>query len=270
RNILWILEKAGIPLSSHERISTVSDKENFPLIIGGGPVATSNPLPLSKIFDLFFIGDAEPNLELFLNEFNSYKSNEIDFQEFLEKVDLIEGIFVPSFKRKVKRLTLKDLDDSPISAYQLSVQSIIEDSLFENNFFIEVNRGCPFQCKFCISSFHNSPFRNRSYESIQEVIEQWKDNSIVTTISLIGSCVSAHPKFYEICEQVIKNGKRLTIPSIRIEHLTPKILQILEKGNIKTITIAPETGSDRLRFELGKKISNKQIFDVTKQIKNSQ
>jgi len=270
RNILWILEKARIPLSAEERVaSSGQNKNSYPLIIGGGPVATSNPLPLSQFFDLFFIGDAEPNLDPFFNLFNSYQSKEMDYHNFLEKVKLIEGIFVPSLKNKVRRVVLKNLDDSTIPTFQLRVQPRIEGSIFENNSFIEVNRGCPFQCKFCISSFHNSPFRNRSYDSIKNIIEQWANNSNIQTISLIGSCVSAHPKFYEICELIINQGKRLTIPSMRIEHITPKILQILEKGNIKTITIAPETGSDRLRHDLGKKIRNEQIISILKQIKDS-
>ena len=270
RNILWILEKAGIPLSSNERLeSSVQENKHYPLIIGGGPVATSNPLPLSQFFDLFFIGDAEPNLDPFFNLFNSYQSNDMNYQDFLEKAKLIEGIYIPSIKNKVRRVVLKELDDSPIPAFQLRTQSASGGSIFENNSFIEINRGCPFQCKFCISSFHNSPFRNRSYDSILNTIKQWENNSNVKTISLIGSCVSAHPKFYEICEQIISKGKRLTIPSIRIEHLTPKILQILEKGNIKTITIAPETGSNKLRHELGKKIQNNQVFSALRQIKDS-
>ena len=81
RNILWILEKAGIPLSSNERLASyIKEREHYPLIIGGGPVATSNPLPLSQFFDLFFIGDAEPNLDPFFNLFNSFQSNEMTYQ----------------------------------------------------------------------------------------------------------------------------------------------------------------------------------------------
>jgi len=270
RNILWILDKAGIPLSSNKRFASAINKEKqYPLIIGGGPVATSNPLPLSQFFDLFFIGDAEPNLDQFFNLFNSYNSNEMNYYEFLEKAKDIEGLFISSIKNKVKRAVLKDLDESPIPAFQLRTQSLKEGSIFENNSFIEVNRGCPFQCKFCISSFHNSPFRNRNYDSIVKTIDQWKNDSNLETISLIGSCVSAHPKFYEICKHILDTGKRLTIPSIRIEHITPKIIQVLEEGNIKTITIAPETGSPKLRFELGKKIQNEQILTALRHIKNS-
>ncbi|MBA7518764.1 hypothetical protein ES705_10837 [subsurface metagenome] len=70
RNILWILDKSQIPLDAKKRHdSYFRNVINYPLIIGGGPAVTSNPLPLSKVFDLFFIGDAEPNLNIFFDVF---------------------------------------------------------------------------------------------------------------------------------------------------------------------------------------------------------
>ena len=183
-----------------------------PIIIGGGPVVTSNPTLLSQIFDFLFIGDAEPNLSLFFNLFQDFKHDNIKFQEFFEEVKKIEGILVPSLANKVKRAVLKNLDESIIPVAQLLSSNEQVKSIFQSNFFVEVNRGCPFQCKFCLSSFHNSPFRNRSYENIVETIDDGMKYSKFETISLIGSCVSAHPKFRQICEYIIKKGKRLTIP----------------------------------------------------------
>ncbi|TFG01979.1 MAG: radical SAM protein [Promethearchaeota archaeon] len=270
KNILWILEKAGIPLNYKERKESFIQKKGiFPLIVGGGPVVTSNPMPLSKIFDLFFIGDSEPNLDLVFKLFLKYKSKKITFLKFLKLATSIEGIYVPSRSNKVKRAVLKNLDESSIPNYQLITKGSSENAIFEDRFFIEINRGCPFQCKFCISSFHNSPFRNRSFENITNAIEEGIRYSDFNTISLIGSCVSGHPKFSEICEFIINKGKRLSIPSIRIEHLTSEVIQILEKGNIKTITVAPETGSEKLRYELGKKISNNKIILLLKELKDS-
>ncbi len=270
KNILWILQNSLLPITSQIRHkATIKNEEQYPLIIAGGPVATSNPLPLSPFIDLFFIGDSEPNLGKFLELFNVYIQNEIDFQELLKKASEIEGIFVPSRKNTVKRAVQKELDLAPIPDFQLIPKSSEVNSIFRRNYFIEVNRGCPYQCKFCISSYHNTPFRNRSFEKIIKGIEDGLNKSNFNTISLIGSCVSAHPRFYDICKYIVNKEIRLTIPSIRIEHITPKIIQILEKGNIKTITVAPETGSERLRFALGKKFTNEQIYSVSKEIKES-
>ncbi|MGB5909842.1 MAG: radical SAM protein [Promethearchaeia archaeon] len=270
KNILWIIEKSGIPLYSQERRETML-KEGFkyPLIIGGGHVITSNPLLLSDIFDLFFIGDCEPNLNLFLATFLKFKTGKIDFQELLQQLKSINGIYIPSLKNETKRAILENIDESPIPIFQLISRSKTYQKIFEENFFIEINRGCPFQCKFCISSFHNSPFRNRSYENIRKTIEEAIVQTQFEKISLIGSCVSSHPKFYEICDYILSQGKKLSIPSIRIDHLTPKIIKVLEKANIKSITLAPETGTETLRYSLGKRISNEKILEVLEQIKDS-
>lgn len=270
KNILWILEKANIPITIQERQKLNTQGEGrYPIIIGGGPVVTSNPILLSSIFDFLFIGDAEPNLNLFLNVFQNFKNDKISFQELCNKVIQIEGILSPLINNNVKRAVLKNLDESPIPVSQLLSRNVAEKSIFQSNFFVEVNRGCPFQCKFCISSFHNSPFRNRTYENIIKTIDEGMKYSKFETISLIGSCVSVHPKFKQICEYIIKKGKRLTIPSIRVEHISDEIIKTLESSDIKTITIAPETGSDNLRYSLGKIISNEKIISVLTKLQNS-
>ena len=104
KNILWIIEKSGIPLHSQKR-REIFLKEGFkyPLIIGGGHVITSNPLPLNNIFDLFFIGDCEPNLNLFLATFLKFKTGKINFQELLQQSKLIKGIYIPSLKNETNR-----------------------------------------------------------------------------------------------------------------------------------------------------------------------
>ncbi len=270
KNILWILEKAEIPLETEKRHGEFSrGSDEYPLIIGGGPAITSNPLPLSSIFDLFFIGDAEPNLNNFLGVYLKNKSNNNSFETLLDKIKNIEGIYIPILNNKTKRVILKDLDKSPTPAYQLLSKRESDKKIFEENYFIEVNRGCPYQCKFCISSFHNSPFRNKSYNEIIKAIEAGMEYSDFEKISLIGSCVSSHPKFSEICEFILDVGKTFSIPSIRIEHITPKIIQLLERSGVKTITIAPETGTESLRFDLGKKITNDKILETLSLIKAS-
>lgn len=270
KNILWILDKANIPLSNKERYSITKDRDiYYPLIIGGGPVATSNPFPLASIFDLFFIGDAEPNLKSFLEYFMKYKFNNLEIDDLFEYLTTVKGLYIPSLKNHTNRITINNLDESPIPIYQLMTKSENRDISFQDTFFIEVNRGCPYKCKFCISSFHNQPFRNRSYQNIKKTLDKVFQELEIEKVSLIGSCISGHPKFLEICEYILKNGKELSIPSIRIDHITPKIINILEKGNIKTITIAPETGSEELRFDLGKRISNKMLINILNEIRNS-
>ncbi|MHA1669279.1 MAG: B12-binding domain-containing radical SAM protein [Promethearchaeota archaeon] len=270
RNILWILEKAKIPLVSTERMNfNQIEKDNYPLIIAGGPVMTSNPLPFSKILDIIFIGDAEPNIGNFLSLYDKYKRNKSELHEFLTKCSKIEGIYVPLLKNKVKRAILKNIDESNIPNNQFFEQKTNKEDILGSNFFIEINRGCPYSCKFCISSFHNRPFRNRSFENLTFYIEESVKNAKFEKFSLIGSCVSSHPNFHKICETIISKGKYFSVPSMRLDHITPKLIKVFEKGGIKTITIAPEAGNEKLRYSLGKKFSNELLYQVVKQIKKS-
>ncbi len=270
KNILWFLDKAKIPFYSDIRYKLNNENHHkYPLIVGGGPAVTSNPLPLSKIFDCFFIGDAEPNLYPFLNKYIEYKANTINYSQFFEGLKNIEGIFIPKCNNSVKRMVLKNLDESPAPIFQLVVSSDSKKQIFEQNYFIEINRGCPFKCKFCISSFHNYPFRNRSYEKIAEIVDNAIELTDFQKFSLIGSCVSSHPKFLKILNYIIEKGKKFSVPSIRIDHITPQLIEVFEKSNIKTITIAPETGLDSLRFEIGKKITNDKVIEVLNLIKAS-
>ena len=104
---------------------------------------------------------------------------------------------------------------------------------------------------------------------ITNTIANGLKQSNIEKVSFIGACVSAHPKFADICEYILNKDMKFTIPSIRIEHLSSKIIQLLELGGTKTITIAPETGSESLRYELGKQISNEQIYNTVKEINES-
>lgn len=270
KNILWTLDKANIPLLREERNSLQKEGDIiYPILIAGGPVITSNPLPLYEIFDFFFIGDSENSLIPFLDKVIRWKSKNFDQSELYSSFKHIENIYIPDLKNRPKRGILENLDESPNPSSQTISIEHTESTIFERNFFVEVNRGCPFHCKFCISSFHNRPFRNRSFENITHLIDLGINQNVFDKISLIGSCVSSHPKFKEICEYIIEKGKKLSIPSIRLDHITKELINLFEKVNMNSITIAPETGSDPLRFELGKKFSNEKILEVASMILDS-
>ena len=270
KNIFWILDKANIPLLRKERIHLQKEEDIiYPLLIAGGPVITSNPLPLNEVFDVFFIGDSEKTLIPFLDNLVDWKSSNYDNSELFTNLKKAENLYIPSINNRPKRGILENLDESPNPLSQTISEKQMDNTVFERNFFVEINRGCPFRCKFCISSFHNSPFRNKSYTNILKVIDEGIKQTKFEKISLIGSCVSSHPKFKEICEYIIGKGKRLSIPSIRLDHITKDLIALFEKTNMNSITIAPETGSDSLRFDLGKRIPNEKIIDVATMIFDS-
>lgn len=272
RNILWFLDKLQIPLEWQKRRELKQKTgKNYPLLIAGGPVITSNPLPLSEIIEMFFIGDVEPLLEDFLTLFSEFLEHD-DYELLIKQIFQLKGIYLPKLNNRIQRQVLNDLNLSNVPINQLITDVESQNnvnSIFSDKFLLEINRGCPFQCKFCISSFHNQPFRNRSFEQIKEIIDIIKYNE-TKKVGLIGSCVTAHPHFYEFCQYILESGMKFSIPSIRLEYLNEKMIRLFEKANIKTITIAPEAGSEKLRFNLGKRIEDQQIIAACEKIKNSQ
>lgn len=262
-NIFKMLEKYQIPLYSEER------NESFPLIFAGGPVMSANPEPFAEFFDFIIIGDGENSQQIIDL---MYENRNLSKYEILEKLSQIEGIYVPSKysveynedfsiknispDEKVKKFTLNHLNctSSPI---------VTPDTIFSNNCLIEIARGCPQKCAFCLASYANLPFRYPPYEQIIEAVDLGIEKA--GKIGLLGALVSAHPHFDEIADYILnklENQKfEVSISSLRADRINPRIVQMLVKGGQKTSTIAIEAGSQRLRDFINKRLSEEQIFD---------
>ncbi len=255
--ILSILKKYNIPFLAKDR------KENHPLIYGGGPVLSANPEPFADFFDFIMIGDAEPHIkEVFeLLKNNSDKPK----QEQLKLLSKIEGVYVPSMKTKVKKVTtcLSKCVTTPI---------LTEKSFFPNTYIIEIERGCPQNCAFCLTSYINTPVRFYSYEEIIKEIE--KGLKYTDKIALLGALICSHPKIDDICQYLIDKadcGMKLevSVSSLRADYVSDKTLEMLHKCGQKTATIAIEAGSERLRKIINKHLSKTDILlTVDKMVKH--
>jgi radical SAM superfamily enzyme YgiQ (UPF0313 family) len=265
-NIFKILEKYKIPLYAKDRDA------NYPLIFAGGPAVSANPEPFAEFFDFIIIGDGENSNEIIEL---IYDNKHLSREETLQRLSELDGIYVPSFydfeynedfsiksiscNKKVKKITKKDLDCmfSPI---------VTENTMFSNNCLIEIARGCPQKCAFCLASYANLPFRYPKYEQIIEAVNQ--GISKAGKIGLLGALVSAHPQFDDITDYISdkldNENFEVSISSLRADRINPKIIKMLVKAGQKTSTIAIEAGSQRLRDFINKKLSEEQIFDSVK------
>ena len=147
--VFKILEKYKIPYKSTER------DENYPLIFAGGPVVSANPEPYKEIFDFFIIGDGEDINNQVITTIK--KNKEKSKNEILKILSDFDGIYVPTYPKKVTKLT-KPLD-SCIHSTILS-----DEAYFKNTFIIEIERGCSNCCRFCLASFINHPIRHVKFE----------------------------------------------------------------------------------------------------------
>ncbi|MBR1754763.1 radical SAM protein [bacterium] len=251
-NILNILNQHNIPLKSSQR------KENDPLIFGGGPVLTANPEPYHEIFDFVIIGDGEDVFEQIITLYRENKS--MPREKLLEQISELDGVYVPTNPKKIKKLTCKNLKI-------ITTPILSEESFFPNTFVIEIERGCSNRCGFCVASYINLPIRFLEYEEIIKNIDLGLQYT--NKIALLGAMIAAHPKFDKICEYIynkVQQGENieLSFSSLRADNIIPIAIKTLAACGQKHSTIAIEAASERLRKVINKNLTEEQIFNCVK------
>lgn len=250
--IFKIMEKYKLPFKASER------DENSPLIFAGGPVVSANPCAFEKFFDFMLIGDGE-DMNVKIVEFLK-ENKDLTKKEALQKLSTFEGVYVPNVSEKVNKVTSK-LDKCVYSGI------LSEGSFFANTFIIELIRGCGNRCGFCLASYLNLPVRYIDYNQIVETIDLGL--KYTNKIAFLGALIAAHPKFDEICDYIYQKSNEienleLSVSSLRLDSLNPKIVQTLVKLGQKHVTVAIEAGSNRLRRVINKNLNEDEILNGVK------
>jgi radical SAM superfamily enzyme YgiQ (UPF0313 family) len=269
-NILKILDIAKIPFGSSER------NECHPLLIAGGVCCFFNPEPIASIFDVIFIGEAEESLNEFIDIYSRTQNTE-DRRQIKEIAMAIEGIYVPEFYRvdynndgtiagriplnnapeKIKRRYIKDLSISPITTI-----IITPEAEFSEMYLVEAMRGCPWKCRFCLVGHIYTPTRKKDLDVITVEIKGAKE--ITPKIGLIGPSLTDYAHIKDV---LCIDGVDFSITSLRASAKSAELVELL-KGH-KSVSIAPEAGTERMRRVVNKKITEKDILDTSKLILNA-
>jgi len=247
-NVVQILKASGIPLYAADR------DERHPLVIAGGPCIIANPLPLSPFFDCLCIGEAEAILPAMLPILSEGIGGKRD--ELLKELASLPGVYVPLAPSgtPVVRQWASSLDDFPVTSTILT-----PDTELGNLYLIEVERGCNWGCRFCLVSNAFCPMR---FRSIDKLIAQAKLGlKYRKRLGLVGPAVSDHPQLEELLVRFRQMGAGLSISSLRMRPLSHIVLREMAKGGARTITLAPEAGSQRLRQVIRKDISEDDIME---------
>jgi radical SAM superfamily enzyme YgiQ (UPF0313 family) len=246
-NVINILRASGIPLYTTER------DERQPLIIAGGPCITANTMPLAPFFDCLCIGEAEAILPPMLPVLSEGIGG--SRQELLKALSTLPGIYVPRYHNNtpVIRQWVANLDDFPVTSTVLT-----PDTELGNLYLIEVERGCGWGCRFCLVSNAFRPARYRSVDGL--LAEAEKGLHYRKRLGLVGPAVTDHPQIEELVTRLRQMGAELSVSSLRIKPLSPVVLAGLARGGARTIALAPEAGSERLRRLIAKGINEDDIL----------
>jgi len=247
-NVVQILRTSGIPLYAADR------DERHPLIIAGGPCIIANPLPLSPFFDCLCIGEAEPILPAMLPVLSEGIGGKRD--KLLKELASLPGVYVPLTHpgTPVVRQWASSLDDFPVTSTVLTPGTELGDL-----YLIEVERGCNRGCRFCLT---NNAFHPMRYRSMEKLIAQARLGlNYRRRIGLVGPAVSDYPQLEELLVKLRQMGAGLSVSSLRVSPLSRIVLREMAKGGARTITLAPEAGSQRLRQVIRKGVSEDDILE---------
>jgi radical SAM superfamily enzyme YgiQ (UPF0313 family) len=264
-NIPVMLKLARIPLYSRDR--TPSD----PLIIAGGAAFFINPEPVADFIDAICAGEGEDVIpDLLAALFSPVDNGRFGL---LKALSALPGLYVPAFYRPRYRgseLVGYDVEAGVASVAREPVclerhepsssQIITENTEFGDMFLIEVSRGCPRGCRFCSSGFIYGSFRQQPFDHLVALIDLGLAHR--SKIGLVGAAVSDYAGIGRLCRYIVDKGAKVSVSSLRIDRIDGEMLDALIASGHKTISLAPEGGSQRLRDRIHKNLTEAQILDA--------
>lgn len=268
-NVVSTLKAANIPLRATDR------EAHDPLIIAGGICSTFNPEPLADFVDAFIIGDGEEVIHSVISEYQDWRQTQNDKRDLHHRLSEIKGVYVPilydvlyeedgrlseispqaGVKPRIERFTVDELD-----RFDTASKILTPNTEFAGFFLVELTRGCVHRCKFCIASY-SQKCRVRSRDAVFRLARcELAQNS--DKIGLVGSSVTDHPEIDEIATSLVDMGNKISVASMRADLVSDALLDALAASGQKTITLAPEAASERLRRTIGKTISLDAILQA--------
>ncbi len=291
-NLVRILELARVPVLAANR--TRFD----PIVLIGGAITYINPEPLADFADVMVIGDGEEAAYAYIDRYLADQG--LDREHHLARTRSLPGMYVPSLQTaspgdqaeppdsgpapdagcdapaaemesvtagRIAKQQVRDFEDYPAHSAVLT-----PDTEFGDMLLIEISRGCPRRCRFCAVSYVYPKFRALKPETILDVIRS-KNASLardgkeaLKAVGLVSSAMCDYPHLDELCAGLEETGLRVGVSSVRVDLVPDSLLKLMLKTGLRTMTIAPEAGSERLRKAINKPISSEEILTGARRI----
>jgi radical SAM superfamily enzyme YgiQ (UPF0313 family) len=236
------LELSGLPPLREERGA------GYPLVICGGPLTFSNPLPLAPFADLVILGEAEEVLPQLLSSLyqagldarGGCLGDAVARASLLRALAQLPGVWVPAIQGE----TLPGLarcDDSLLPATSAILTPHTE---LRSMFLVEPERGCSRGCTYCVMRRStNGGMRLVPPERLQALLP-----AEIQRVGLVGAAVTDHPRLPAILHHiVVERGLEAGISSLRADRLSSELVGLLKAGGYRTLTVASDGASERMR-----------------------
>ena len=252
-NVVRILRDAGIPPLAADR------GPEHPLVIAGGPVVSANPEPVAPFFDAFLLGEAEPILPGLVETLEA--GGEGDRVELLAGLAKLPGLYVPTLHRppdedidpaRPQRQYLRDVD-----SVQTATVILTETAGLGDLYLLEIARGCGRACRFCMIGYVYRPVRARSVDGL--IAQATIGLQHRKRIGLLSPSTGDHPQIDELATRLVEMGAEISTGSLRVRPISPTLVRAIAASGTKTITLAPEAGTDRLRTAIRKGASDDDV-----------
>jgi radical SAM superfamily enzyme YgiQ (UPF0313 family) len=247
-----MLRDAGIPLHKDSR-------GDWPVILAGGPVAWLNPAPATPMVDAFWVGEAGGGMADLLARARQYWLEGRSGTGFLEAVRDAPGVYAPGLTTTPVRRVVDDASGLTDPAYSLFLSS---RASFPDMMLLEVNRGCPYACRFCAAGFIYRPPRQADPDRLKAVVAAAGPRKV----GLVGTALTDWEPLPEFLNWLHEQKIKFSLGSVRADGLTPELLEFLRRTGTRTLTLALEAPSARLRRAANKHFHEQAFLDAVRRM----
>lgn len=243
------LRHAGLPVHSRARGA------HQPLVLAGGPLTFSNPLPLGPFVDAVLLGECEQLLPTVLATIEAHDAGaHADRAALLEALAKLPHVWVPALHGE-ELPSVARADDDQLPAYS---QIRTPHTELSNMFLVEPERGCSRGCTYCVMRRSTNGGMRKLDPDL--VLSKIPDDA--KRVGLVGAAVTDHPRIRDIVRRIVDSDREVGISSLRADRLDDELVGLLARGGYRTLTTASDGASERLRALIERRTKEKHLLQA--------